>query len=47
MCAALSIVGVVVSLTCVPAEWARIPTAAVAAAPGAATAAVDAAAPEH
>jgi len=45
LCAALSIVGVVVSLTCVPAEWERIPTAAVAAASAAAS--VDAAAPEH
>jgi len=42
LCAALSVVGVVVSLTCVPAEWERIPTAAGAAAPGAA-----APAPEH
>ena len=41
----LRVVGVVASLRCVPAEWERIATAAVAAAPGAA--AVEAAAPEH
>jgi MFS family permease len=39
MCAVISILGVVISLMCVPSEWERIPMAAVAAAP------VDAAAP--
>lgn len=39
MCAVISILGVIISLMCVPSEWERIPMAAVAAAP------VDAAAP--
>jgi MFS family permease len=45
LCAAISIVGVVASLICVPAEWERLPQSTVAAPPDVAT--VDTAAPAH